>query len=65
MASGKSLELKEIQATASWLCLCGARWSDHLRKDGKPLKKYANDKHRPMAGQGYNRQQRRAMRHGR
>lgn len=46
MASGKSLELAKIGRKApSALCKCGAPWSDHLRKDGKVLAKYDNDKH--------------------
>jgi hypothetical protein len=64
MASGKSLELAQIRRQPSALCICGAPWSSHLRKDGKGiLAKFANEKHMPknLGMPTYNRKQRRAM----
>lgn len=63
MASGKSLELAKIGRKApSALCKCGAPWSDHLRKDGKVLAKYDNEKHGvPEATYPISRQARRRM----
>ena len=65
MASGKSLELREIKPKPSWKCSCGGAWDDHLKKDGTVMKRYSDpDKHTPMGGQGFNRQQRRGFAHG-
>ena len=64
MASGKSLEPKiDPRSLASWVCACGGDWSEHQRKDGKgTLAKYSDrQKHYPLAGQGFNRSQRRKL----
>lgn len=65
MASGKSLELREIKSEPKWKCFCGGIWDDHLKKNGEVKVRYKDStKHRPMGGQGFNRKQRRAMLHG-
>lgn len=67
MASGKSLELATItRRQGQAKCICGASYSDHMRKDGSaPLAKYADQsKHHPMIALVYmNRKQKRGY-HG-
>lgn len=52
MASGKSLELRQItKSPPEVLCICGQPYIDHVRKDGRGLlKKFNNDNHRPVRG---------------
>lgn len=66
MASGKSLELAAIgKPKPSFVCICGASWNGHMRKDGKGTLKAFSDptKHTPVVSySGSNRAARRAAR---
>jgi hypothetical protein len=55
MASGKSLELAAIKPPLpKRVCTCGEDFDNHLRRDGRLLKKYSDGKHAP-AGRSINR----------